>query len=513
MEVQDATSVFKFCFMPHLLILHSQGARTSRRERHASNNESRPCVSYFDRLPLELKVEIFDSLMRSTSYPVLSTEEAPLLLCRVSSSWRAIVRCTPRLWARFGVNIPEFGVIDSTHDQNRMKALELWLKRSRNNALSIRINHTPVGHISDYRSAKLLAALAPHAHRWQDVDFHIPSSSVELLQDLSLGALPALRSVTLDMKGLWRPRVPFDLQAIGIPWGQLTGLSLHFDVDHLLTLNQCLDILSRCANLSRCTMNADCTLGTQVGTQDRLARKLTLPVLNHFDLILQREEQAFRERHATRRHGGVMSNLLPRATRFSSVAVTGSAMASQVGCRWKTLAESTITVQCDTCHRGTSPTIVVSRLPTPHGRRCGCVPRAGCIAFPGWTCVSPWQTGNTIRSTDAFFSACTLHCDGSSPDILPLLESVHLQCHGARHTTVAVADLIRSRRMPVQGNAHLQSFSLVSLKPVSAHTRQMLKNWSDKGWMSQWIKFLCDDHEWVDALNNGCFSSPGATYR
>jgi hypothetical protein len=77
--------------------------------------------------------------------------------------------------------------------------------------------------------------------------------------------------------------------------------------------------------------------------------------------------------------------------------------------------------------------------------------------------------------------ACTLRSDDSYPDFLPLLESVNLQCHGARYTATQVVDLIESRWMHDRRGTHLRTFNLVSMKPVSIHTRQRLKEWSEEG--------------------------------
>jgi len=438
------------------------------REHHTSNDESGHYLSYFDRLPLELKVEIFTECL--AFYPSLSAKDAPLLLCRVSSSWRAVVQSTPKLWARFDLNVPNFGPIDPTHNQSRMNALNLWLERSRNNELSFRIAHNPTGSIPDSRSAHLLAALIPHAHRWKDVDLHVPSSSIEPLQHSSLGVLPALRSVTLDMKGLWRSYVPFDVQALGIPWGQLSTLSLHLDFHHLLTLDRCLDILSQCASLSRCSVNAIC----KFAPHSRLSRRLTLPKLNHFKLMLHWEEQF----GITDRAESCLVSFLEQLEfpQLQSLALQwlvtrpdeGGAYWSEVHPRFLSILDTVAP---------TLRTLALAYLPLMDVEMIESLMRLHNLSHLDLRFSLADREHDPI--TDAFLNACTLEPDGPSPGILPLLESVYLQCYGARHTATHVTNFIQSRT-PVQGDVNLRSFRLVSVKLVAAPTLQVLE-WSEKG--------------------------------
>jgi len=454
---------------------HPQARVYNRRfEYKASSGESGPCVSYFDRLPLELKVEIFTQCL--AAYPRLSAKEAPLVLCCVSSSWRAIAQYTARLWARFEVNVPDSGAIGSTHNQNRMNALNLWLDRSRNNALSVRITHNFVGRISDSCSERLLVALIPHAHRWKDVQFHIPSSSIGPLQDLALGALPMLRSVALDMKRLWHSHVPFDIHALGIPWGQLTGLSLQFDFDHLLTLDKCLHILSQCANLANCTINADCTFNTQ----RELSQKLALPMLRHFDLILQWGEQV--HENAIRITDTAESCLISFLEQLDLPQLQSLSLQWLVKLEGGERHWSEVHSRFLSILGAVAPTLrslALAYLPLADKEMVDCLVQLHDLSYLDLRFSLADKEHDPI--TDALLHTCTLRPDEFYPSFLPLLESVYLQCHGARYTAIQAADLVESRWRHAHGGAHLKSFSLISMKPISALTRKRLKEWSEEG--------------------------------
>jgi hypothetical protein len=65
-----------------------------------------PCsVSLIDRLPREILTEIlWKCVPKMTSKSArMSTSNAPLLLCRVSSSWQQLVLATPKMWTTVGI--------------------------------------------------------------------------------------------------------------------------------------------------------------------------------------------------------------------------------------------------------------------------------------------------------------------------------------------------------------------------------------------------------------------------
>ncbi|KAJ7272082.1 hypothetical protein B0H12DRAFT_973195, partial [Mycena haematopus] len=58
------------------------------------------------RLPLDIIQELFVACLPTHRNCVMSASEAPVLLGRICSSWRAITLSTPRLWASLHVVEP-----------------------------------------------------------------------------------------------------------------------------------------------------------------------------------------------------------------------------------------------------------------------------------------------------------------------------------------------------------------------------------------------------------------------
>ncbi|KAF8213658.1 hypothetical protein K438DRAFT_1547607, partial [Mycena galopus ATCC 62051] len=56
-------------------------------------------ISPVRRLPLDIMQEIFIACLPTHRNCVMSASEAPVLLGRICSSWRALSLSTPRLWA------------------------------------------------------------------------------------------------------------------------------------------------------------------------------------------------------------------------------------------------------------------------------------------------------------------------------------------------------------------------------------------------------------------------------
>ncbi|KAJ6507352.1 hypothetical protein C8R47DRAFT_91061 [Mycena vitilis] len=66
----------------------------------------RALVSPIRRLPLDIIEEIFMACLPSSRNCVMSAKEAPVILGRICSSWRAISFSIPRLWARLYIVEP-----------------------------------------------------------------------------------------------------------------------------------------------------------------------------------------------------------------------------------------------------------------------------------------------------------------------------------------------------------------------------------------------------------------------
>jgi hypothetical protein len=79
-------------------------------------------ISHPRRLPPDIVREIFIACLPTGRNAVMSAREAPLLLCRIYSTWRTIALSTPRLWASLHVSV-EFVL----SNELRMQAVTQWL--------------------------------------------------------------------------------------------------------------------------------------------------------------------------------------------------------------------------------------------------------------------------------------------------------------------------------------------------------------------------------------------------
>ena len=72
--------------------------------------EHRSLLSPIHHVPSDILQEIFTACLPAAHNPVLSRNEAPLLLTRVCKSWRNIMFSTPHLWSSIHIPIPSFPV-------------------------------------------------------------------------------------------------------------------------------------------------------------------------------------------------------------------------------------------------------------------------------------------------------------------------------------------------------------------------------------------------------------------
>ncbi|KAG6864207.1 hypothetical protein C0991_011571 [Blastosporella zonata] len=348
-----------------------------------------------------------------------------------------------------------------------MSALGLWLELSRTNLISFRLSHASSGYLLDPRLAQVLTALIHHFQRWKDVSFEMQSSSIELLWHIFPDNLTALRSISAKLQGLWQ--APSEIQAPVVPWRHLTALNLSFDYEQLPTLDKCMDILTQCDNLLKCTMNADCVFDS------KLTEKVALPRLNHFELILQSGPQIDHRGYTA--GSSLMSFLeqleLPNLPSFSLQWVVRRNA-------WAWSAED----------QARLISFIASLAPTLHSLNLAYLPLSDQDVL---RCLQPLQGLSHLDLrfsladkehdpiTDAFLDV--LSTDQPSSNYLPALQSLHLQSNGGRCTCLRVIDLIKSRWKPISGDPpQLRLFELVSLVPISTtKTRETLRAWKQEG--------------------------------
>ncbi|KAJ7741322.1 hypothetical protein B0H16DRAFT_1890506 [Mycena metata] len=257
-------------------------------------------ISPLRRLPLDIVQEIFLACIPTHRNCVMSALEAPVLLGRICSSWRAISLSIPRLWSRLHIIEPQrsYGADLALSDikaAQRFAVTKMWLGRSGNCPLSISL-------LCRAEETHIDLTLSPVA-----LDFvgQLTATDVPLLQSVRLQYdYPVSDRRTMDLAnfGMLRgPRISsfcgfgYDIIDFGeklpLQWHQLTLLAMTTlgAWQTSLTSWSVLQILQNgIPSLTPVELNSLNT--TEVGcevvesTLSRLLDRLSLPNLRNFTL-------------------------------------------------------------------------------------------------------------------------------------------------------------------------------------------------------------------------------------
>ncbi|KAJ7824645.1 hypothetical protein B0H13DRAFT_1658417 [Mycena leptocephala] len=219
-------------------------------------------ISHPRRLPPDIVREIFVACLPTGRNAVMSAREAPLLLCRIYSTWRTIALSTPRLWASLHVSV-EFVL----SNELRMQAVTQWLQLSAACPLSLSINEDSV---SPSSGIPVIQSLVAYSDRWRHVEFMRLSTEAvheiaeirppalealifvrprihSLLNQLNLVEAPRLRALTL-----YAPNAELldgCILDLRVAWGQLQHLTIESSNGGGLTLLGLITLLGRCTQL------------------------------------------------------------------------------------------------------------------------------------------------------------------------------------------------------------------------------------------------------------------------
>jgi hypothetical protein len=261
--------------LAHLKILRKQLFR-KRDEALTCINQYKSLLAPIRRLPAELLAAIFCfclppqevkfdigfSFSSNTDHVSFGRRQAPLLLGRVCSLWRAVALSTPSLWSSFGASC-------TTRTINRtVFGAETFISRSGVCPLSISL---VVGNnITGAQTHEIINTLASYSQRWQNFDLTI--GRLETVRSLNRikGALPLLVTLTLGMLGGFpsSEQNAFEVAPslrnvhiyaimpplqINLPWSQLTSLIWSGGT---LRLQDYIDLLRSCPNLTFCSFQS-----------------------------------------------------------------------------------------------------------------------------------------------------------------------------------------------------------------------------------------------------------------
>jgi len=176
------------------------------------------------RLPVDVLHEIFFQCLPTHRNPIMKAAEAPVLLTRICSSWRAIALSSPRIWSRIHVPLPgdpcfspEYELITDATTLNtrrqlfagvvkrRCDVVRRWLSRSGTCPLSISIiypSSPPNTQMpkDEELSYEMLDVLLSFADRWSDIDISMPEDFHNTLQaNIQPSMFPSLKSLKVNL--------------------------------------------------------------------------------------------------------------------------------------------------------------------------------------------------------------------------------------------------------------------------------------------------------------------------
>ncbi|KAJ7726388.1 hypothetical protein B0H16DRAFT_1592775 [Mycena metata] len=225
-------------------------------------------LSPIRRLPPDIIEEIFVACLPTHRNCVMSASEAPVLLGRICSSWRAVSLATTRLFTRLHVVFPRSADLTSLSDAKiaqRLEVLQTWLGRSGQLPLSISVQ----GYSSHF-----FQALLPFLSRLQHIQFmttppsfeplsHITEADVPMLETIAVTRLPLRRGGWGEFAMFRGPRIMGFTASVmdftgNLPlrWHKLTILKMEASRGNI-TSQKLLTLLSKCPELRICKLWAN----------------------------------------------------------------------------------------------------------------------------------------------------------------------------------------------------------------------------------------------------------------
>ncbi|KAF8329935.1 hypothetical protein F5887DRAFT_1002820 [Amanita rubescens] len=194
-----------------------------------------------NRLPRDILAEIFvQCLPEVILWPRISNvghstkKVAPLLLCNVCSSWRALALSIPRLWQDLFLTFTKM-MPKSKSTEETIAMTHVWIKRSGGLPLTLKLYVHPGGESQALLCEALVNAITSYTSRWEHVEFIFIHSPIALPQ---LGNMPYLRTISMLVPNTQPPfgscpklariywRFGRTISSVPFPWHQLTHIHL-----------------------------------------------------------------------------------------------------------------------------------------------------------------------------------------------------------------------------------------------------------------------------------------------
>ncbi|KAJ7101304.1 hypothetical protein B0H15DRAFT_943641 [Mycena belliarum] len=233
-------------------------------------------ISPARRLPDDVVRDIFAQCLPSHRNPIVSSDEAPLLLCQICRHWRDLALTTPRLWSSLHIVLPT-----DPRLQVLTQIVSEWLDRSGVLPLSLSVIYSGW---TDARQNLLpmLQRLIQSSRRWQRIHFEFGDHrAFAALRDLRPEDVPMLRDASIhgfEHHGGWLnpdedpvksyqclrfldashvQRVSINrtygmpTSDLPLPWAHLTILDI---AKGLLFCDEAVAVLRRCPALEECEL-------------------------------------------------------------------------------------------------------------------------------------------------------------------------------------------------------------------------------------------------------------------
>ncbi|KAJ7762823.1 hypothetical protein DFH07DRAFT_405098 [Mycena maculata] len=391
----------------------------------------------FAAFPVELRVEIF--LQYCGMYcPIDKSTEGPIMLLKVCRAWKELALQTPQLWASFALDFTLIHGLDKRHFF--ISAMKEWINRSRNLPLSFELHYEYA--VFDATSTPLIQCILPSSHRWRDINLHAPSDSLLPLWEVGF---PSLRNLAMDSTGL----SIHALKNLAINWAQITELNLFLSPTPP-TLDECLDILKRVVNLTRCTINAICG-----SSSHDLDRRLHLPRMEHLGLSMYGGEIGGRRETKFMEFLGALS---PPALQSLSIRWTVEAPGPNQPYYWSDSGYAKLIHFLGELREHLT-SLHLAYLPFTTRQLIGCLGVVRALKHLDLTLSRADMVHDSIN--DEFLGALTQRSGAST--LVPLLRSIRLESNGESFSNTALFRFIASRwKYQESLSGELESLDLVS---------------------------------------------------
>jgi len=338
------------------------------------------------------------------------------------------------------------------------------MRRSRDLPLSVRLTYEPPSSTAhrhfDPVATAVLEALIISISRWEHIEIKVPGATLMPLLVSAPHNLMSLKSLTINLQGVWTARIAGRIQTLGIDWAQLTELHLTLEADSLLTLDECAEILAEATNLTDCTMNAKGIF------QNLSFGNVTLVTLYRFDLTV---------------HVDVDDVATPESSLVSFLNSLDLVRLSQLRLHW--LANGS-DQNAWSLHQPGFIYFLDQLRPTLEKLHLVCLPLSEtqiieCLdSLPFLTHLElKFPLGQHDPISERLLQALIIPASSDCCPLIPLLQSLRVQCPGEAWSSMSLIQMIDSR-IRLGGLVEFYSHTL----PV--HLSPLLGQWQEE-WKSQ----------------------------